>query len=65
MDTEYTKGFKAGMAFEQERIIKLVKQWQEDLVNGNPYTTEELAQHRDNDYKDGFDYLIGLIKGEK
>jgi hypothetical protein len=24
MDTEYTKGFRAGSAFQQERIIKLL-----------------------------------------
>lgn len=26
MDTEYTKGFKAGLAWEQERIIKLLEE---------------------------------------
>jgi len=25
-DTEYTKGFKAGLAWEQERIIKLLEE---------------------------------------
>jgi len=25
MDTEYTKGFKAGLAWERERIIKLLE----------------------------------------
>lgn len=67
--TDYTFGDKriwqAGREYERERIIKLVKKWQEDLITGMPYTTEELAQHRDDGYKDGFDYLIALIKGEK
>jgi hypothetical protein len=26
MDTEYTKGFKAGLSYEQERIIKLLEE---------------------------------------
>ena len=26
MDTEYTKGFRAGSAYEQERIIKLLEE---------------------------------------
>lgn len=58
MDTEYTKGFRAGSAYEQERIIKLLDKWacgsakcscQWKWNEGNCYTREE---------------LIELIKGE-
>jgi len=57
MDTPYTQGFKAGMAYENERIIKLLKPLgcktngiEHDCQNGLGYTTA----------KD----LIELIKGE-
>jgi hypothetical protein len=64
MDTEYTKGFKAGSVFEMERIIKLL----EPL---NFHTAEKLAISIKEEY--GIDYkysdlaivpLIELIKGE-
>lgn len=53
MDTEYTKGFKAGAEFEQERIIKLL----------------ENEQLHDPDvvecYCGSWREAIALIKGEK
>jgi hypothetical protein len=54
MDTEYTKGFKAGLAWEQERTIKLL---------------EGLFDTRPQDWEDPYrgysiERLIELIKGE-
>lgn len=47
MDTEYTKGFKAGLSYEQERIIKLLHEkaavnWIEALEY--PYYAEQLEE---------------------
>ena len=48
MDTEYTKGFKSGLAYEQERIIKLL----------------EHMPRTDNDRTIDAPLAIELIKGE-
>jgi len=54
-----------GAANERERITKLLEDWQENLLNGEPATDEEMTEARDNRYKDSFDYLFALIKGEQ
>lgn len=50
MDTEYTKGFKSGLAWEQERIIKL-------LVDSTDHACDCCLDRAVND-------AIELIKGE-
>lgn len=52
MDTKYTKGFKAGMAVEQERIIKLLEDFQ--YYGMSHELNDEFCRQ-----------LIALIKGEK
>ncbi len=56
MDTEYTKGFRAGTAFEQERIIKLLEEQCEWLTQNNWGANHIKAAN----FKDA----IELIKGE-
>jgi len=48
MDTEYTKGFRAGSVFEMERIIKLLENQQDRYGEDYFHVTN----------------LIELIKGE-
>lgn len=50
---------------ERERILQAVELWRNNLLNGEPYTDEELAAQRDSGYSDNFDYLIALIKAEQ
>lgn len=54
MDTEYTKGFKAGVAFREEQIIKMLEKEYMAFVNVNRWA--------DSNY---FMKAIALIKGEK
>jgi len=49
MDTEYTKGFRAGQAYEIERIIKLL---------------EEAECQGEDDWCGTIEQAIELIKGE-
>ena len=57
-DTEYTKGFRAGLAWEQERIIKLLeKKLFHTVYNDGEYPPVVNQQHFAGD-------LIKLIKGE-
>ena len=56
---------REGAELERERIIKLLEDWQENLLNGEPPTNEEMTKARENRYKDSFDYLFALIKGEQ
>ena len=57
MDTEYTKGFKAGMAWREAEIIKLLEEnlesWEEGIVFRKGYNIANVPS------------LIALIKGEK
>jgi hypothetical protein len=62
--TNATIAFNQGAKREQERIIKLLEDWQQDLLKGEPVTDEEMIEARDNRYKNSFDYLFALIKGE-
>lgn len=55
MDTEYTKGFRAGSAFEQERIIKLL----DSVVQ---VTSADLREQVCKN--DALCEAIALIKGE-
>jgi len=57
MDTEYTKGFKAGLAWGQERSIKLLKEiiTERKKVEQTTWVRNEISN---------LDYLIELIKGE-
>jgi len=57
METEYTKGFKAGLAWEQERSIKLLKEiiTERKKVEQTTWVRNEISN---------LDYLIELIKGE-
>lgn len=32
MDTPYTQGFKAGLAWEKDRIIKLLENWDREKI---------------------------------
>jgi hypothetical protein len=62
MDTEYTKGFKAGLAFREEQIIKMLENDQTDCLCDDCYTnraTEVPFEVKHNEY------IIALIKGEK
>ena len=54
-----------GKKLERERILQAVELWRNNLLNGKPYTDEELAAQRDGGYSENFDYLIALIKGER
>jgi hypothetical protein len=56
---------REGAENERERIIKLLEDWQENLLNGEPPTDEEMTKARENRYKDSFDYLFALIKQEQ
>jgi hypothetical protein len=51
MDTEYTKGFRAGSAYEQERIIKLLEKLDDDpcYVCGDLSKAIELIKGETND----------------
>jgi hypothetical protein len=55
MDTEYTKGFRAGLAWEQERIIKLLEERTNDSGSVLDETGNSIADLSD---------LIALIKAE-
>lgn len=64
MDTEYTKGFRAGQEFENERIIKLLEATSENwrCCEGccewyNTPESEEISNQ--------VTVVIALIKGEK
>lgn len=60
MDTEYTKGFKAGQAYEQERIIELL---QSKTIIHSVLTPAQLGE-----WEQMFNLMlihtIELIKGE-
>jgi hypothetical protein len=60
MDTPYTQGFKAGIAFEQERIIKLL---QSKTIIYSVLTPNQLGE-----WEQMFNLMLGhtikLIKGE-
>ena len=58
MDTEYTKGFRAGLAWEQERIIKLL----EDYDFSTIWRQTEWFPPAWESF--GSEELIELIKGE-
>jgi hypothetical protein len=62
--TNATIAFNQGAQREQERIVKLLEDWQQDLLKVEPVTDEEMIEARDNRYKNSFDYLFALIKGE-
>lgn len=49
MDTEYTKGFKAGMVWREAEIVKLINDLGPRIIQGASWDKE---------------YLIALIKGE-
>jgi hypothetical protein len=42
-DTDYTSGFRAGQANEQQRIIQLIENWW-DNTKDNPITLIELIK---------------------
>jgi hypothetical protein len=54
-DTEYTKGFRSGVAYENERIIKLLEERTNDSGSVLDETGNSIADLSD---------LIELIKGE-
>jgi len=59
METPYTQGFKAGLTWEQERIIKLIERrrdWLQDMVNRGQIPMIGPVQAYSN--------AIELIKGE-
>ena len=63
METEYTKGFRAGLAYEQERIIKLLEDdyWHHLSYMPRLITEKQTIQH----HKECLGCkLIALIKGE-
>ena len=47
MDTEYTKGFKAGMAWREMEILRLINEFGPRIIQGASWDKE---------------YLIALIK---
>lgn len=54
MDTDYTKGFKAGMKFKQDEIIKILTDKYSELTKSGHWA--------ESNY---FVQAIALIKGEK
>jgi len=58
----HSEAFADGVQAEQERIIKLYRGWQQQLLASEPYTDKELGNYRDNGYQDSFDYFVALIK---
>jgi hypothetical protein len=58
MDTEYTKGFRAGSAYEQERIIKLLE---DPATMSNWWAMPDKSLGLYGNLKN---YVIELIKGE-
>lgn len=63
MDTEYTKGFKAGLAMERERIIKLLDDKGTEIqfeAIGSSHSSASYALR----IARGLEYAIELIKGE-
>lgn len=58
MDTEYTKGFRAGSAFEQERIIKLLE---DPATMSNWWAMPDKSLGLYGNLKN---YVIELIKGK-
>ena len=67
MDTEYTKGFRAGLAWEQERIIKLLKD-EKKAYKGIMFSARRMGLTTTvYHWEDRIRYLdsyIELIKGE-
>jgi hypothetical protein len=61
MDTEYTKGFKAGLAWEQERIIKLLEPHRITGKSVGGFLGVCCCGESIDDYQL---HLIELIKGE-
>jgi hypothetical protein len=55
-DTEYTKGFRSGVAYENERIVKLLE------AEKYPHPADYKPTMLDNLI--GIDEAIELIKGE-
>lgn len=53
METEYTKGFLAGMTWAEERIIKLLESDPKELIDLG------------GGLRAGYETAIALIKGEK
>jgi hypothetical protein len=60
MDTEYTKGFRAGLAWEQERIIKLLES---KIIISNVLSPDKLPEW-DYTLNLTLQHTIQLIKGE-
>ena len=54
-----------GAEAERQRILDVIELWRRDLLHSEPFTDEELAAHRDSGYKDNFEYLIAIVKGEQ
>lgn len=57
MDTEYTKGFKSGLAFREEQIIKLLEATEISETHAECFAKDCWCPHIVG--------LIALIKGEK
>lgn len=64
MDTEYTKGFKAGLAWEQERIIKLLEERKAEILSKQDADDLAMDLWVDGIVIRSIDYEIELIKGE-
>lgn len=64
MDTEYTKGFRAGMAWREAEIIKLLD---EGRAEGNWCQRTEHCNHSLTCHEvwDWLENAIALFKGEK
>lgn len=58
MDTEYTKGFKAGMAWREAEIIKLLEEHLGFDYEVGIYDPESNCQLNP-------DHIIALVKGEE
>lgn len=68
METEYTKGFRAGMAWREAEIIKLLEEHAEQEFADN-YARDDGTYHEDVCNLcakwNGLGVAIALIKGEK
>lgn len=65
MDTEYTKGFKAGLVWEQERIIKLLKKRRSEVRHSLDKIGAEAREYWQIKCRIlEIDNAIELIKGE-
>lgn len=53
-----------GRAFERDRMHQIADLWQKRIIEGDPYSAEELRASQENGYENSFKFLHDLIDGE-